>query len=52
MEVGGEGCISLLTEAKQKGTVHRSVSQVLFYQRINVHCLTVGNFLHNIIIKV
>ena len=28
---GGEGGISLLTEAKQKGTVHRSVPQVLFH---------------------
>ena len=28
--VGGEGGMSLLTEAKQKGTVHRSVPQVLY----------------------
>ena len=28
-EGGGEGSISFLTEAKQKGTVHRSVPQVL-----------------------
>ena len=29
-EMEGEGGISLLTEAKQRGTVHRSVSQVLY----------------------
>ena len=34
VEVGVRGGISLSTEAKQKGTVHRSVPQILINKRV------------------
>ena len=46
--------ISILTEAKQKGTVHRSVPQVLLYYiwfhcffRANIELIEVGLFFEN-----